>query len=170
MKPELEQKLADEFPFMKRGSSVAEQKAEGFINDLYGAFGCDFGDGWYKVLRGLCIEITEAYKKRQMDIDFVPVQVKEKFGELRFYWTTIGSNHELYEELNSIVEKWENKSTTVCETCGEEGVLRKDLQWVLTLCDSCYLKVKNGGISTSSVKHDHDIETIITAFREIADE
>lgn len=41
MKKGLELKIAEEFPFMRRGRNIDEQRKEdGRISDLYGAFGC----------------------------------------------------------------------------------------------------------------------------------
>ena len=55
MKSELEAKLGEEFPFMRMGKTVHEQIEEyGKIKDLYGAFGCSCGDGWYELLRSMC--------------------------------------------------------------------------------------------------------------------
>lgn len=164
MKQEFELKIAEEFPFMRRGKNVDEQRKEdGCINDLYGAFGCDFADGWYEVIRGLCRDITEAYGKAGLPVDIVVVdQVKEKFGTLRFYYHPEGHNpgihafdslsdgqsirvrpdaSNLHKEVAEIVDKWEKESGNVCEKCGTAGKLRKDLSWVLTLCDSCYARL-----------------------------
>ncbi len=64
MKQELELKIAEEFPFMRRGKNTDEQlKEDGRISNLYDAFGCQFADGWYAVICGLCRDITEAYAK-----------------------------------------------------------------------------------------------------------
>ena len=158
MKRELEEKLAKEFEFMHRGKNYDEQMvSDGFVADLYGAYGCEHGDGWYELLRGLCLEITEAYQKHGQPIDIVVNQVKEKFGTLRFYYhfddnpqsihamdfMGTGSvrfepgSTDLHKEIASIVRKYEEKSDCVCEKCGEPGFLRKNLH-VATLCDSCY--------------------------------
>ncbi len=45
MRDELQNKLAEEFPFMRRQKSLQEQGSNGRIHDLYGAFGCNAGDG-----------------------------------------------------------------------------------------------------------------------------
>lgn len=159
MKIELENKLAEAFPFMRKKETLEEQEANGRIDDLYGAFGCECDDGWYDVIYGLCAEITEAYKKYDKPMDIVVDQVKEKYGTLRFYYHHEGEtvpnavdypggvirfapiNNELRREIAGIVVKWEEKSAQVCEKCGKAGALRNDLSWVLTLCDDCYSKV-----------------------------
>ena len=60
------------------------------------------------------------------------MQVKEKFGTMRFYMSACT------EEMNAVADECENKSCTICEDCGKPGVLRDDLGWILTLCDTCY--------------------------------
>lgn len=55
--------LAEEFNFMRRGASFEEQKANGELYDLYAAFGCECGSGWYTLLQSLCTEITSAYER-----------------------------------------------------------------------------------------------------------
>lgn len=160
MKIELDNKLAETFPFMKKKETLEEQQAKGRINNLYDAFGCDCSDGWYDVLYGLCSEITETYKKYNKPVDIVVDQIKEKYGTLRFYYHIEGRNAginaidlpgaslrlssdsgDIYREVSGIVAKWEKKSGEVCEKCGNPGVLREDLSWILTLCDDCYSNI-----------------------------
>lgn len=163
MKQEFELKIAEEFQFMRRGKTVDEQRKEdGRISDLYGAFGCDVDDGWFEVIRGLCCDITAVYRKAGLPVDIVVDQVKEKFGTMRFYYHPKGHDpvihafdslsdgqsiriipgvSHLHKEVAEIVHRWEKESGNVCEKCGATGELRKDLRWVLTLCDSCYARL-----------------------------
>lgn len=60
------------------------------------------------------------------------LQVKEKFGGLRFY---IGTG--TTEEFKAI-DAAEHDSYHICERCGEPGKLREDLGWILTLCERHY--------------------------------
>jgi len=160
---EIEQKR-QEFELTRKGLECKKQEFEE-VYDLYGAFGCDVGSGWYTVLRGLCAEITAAYERAELPVDIVVDQVKEKFAKLRFYYHyhsadhdpgihVIGSlggvglrkrpgNSELHKEVALIVEKWEIKSASVSEHCGAPGILRNDIgYWVRTLCDACYTSIK----------------------------
>jgi len=158
VKKEFEQKLEQEFPFMRREEVTDEQWEKGNYT-RYNAYGCEgIIEGWYSVIRGLCAEITEAFEKRSMKPEIEIHLVKEKFGILRFYWSMpdkrpdliidfLGSGQSLNiasekddisQEIREIVRKWEEKSGTVCYTCGEAGELRKDLSWISTMCDTCY--------------------------------
>jgi len=64
------------------------------------------------------------------------MQVKEKFGGLRFY---VGG---ATQKEFAIIEKAEELSYEICESCGKAGELREDLGWMLTLCDEHYLETK----------------------------
>ena len=159
MNNELELKLQEEFSFMKQNPLDGEQ-------NLYRRFGCDCGDGWYDILRNCCMRITQRYAEAGVPIDFFPAQIKEKFGTLRFYYgyedaqcgiaafdflgsgksIRIESGNEsddeqkenLRRDIAGIVREAEERSKHTCEKCGAEGVLRTDLSWIQTLCDTCY--------------------------------
>lgn len=161
MTTEFEKALAEEFPFMRRGLSLEEQREKGRIDDLYGAFGLDCNNGWYQLIRDMCTEITAAYKAESRPVDIVVDQVKEKFGTLRFYYhhegrpitihafDNLSDGHslrirpggsEIHQKVAEIVDKYEEMSGHVCEVCGAPGELRTDLRWILTLCDEHYQK------------------------------
>ena len=159
MRDELELKLAEQFPFMRKKESLQEQRENGGISDLYSAYGCQMGDGWYELMVDLCAEITAAYERAGVPVDIVVDQVKEKWGGLRFYYHTpdcpvgshafdiigvgslrnTGGDSPLEHEIAEIVSKYEEKSVTVCEDCGKPGTRRK-LGYVRTLCDACFEK------------------------------
>ena len=87
------------------------------------AWGFECGDGWEPLLRRL----SEKLEK----LDVVASQVKEKFGTLRFY--ILGGTDEAYEAITAA----EEESASICEMCGEPGVLRS-AGWWTTMCDTCY--------------------------------
>lgn len=86
MREELQLLLEQEFPFMARRKIYEQQMRDGRISDLYGAFGCEIGDGWYNLIKGLCVDIVQVYEEEGKPIDLKPMQVKEKFATLRFYY------------------------------------------------------------------------------------
>ena len=57
------------------------------------------------------------------------LQVKEKMGGLRFY--VMGGSEALHEAIADA----ERRSLTLCEQCGDSGVLRKGGGQMKTLCD-----------------------------------
>jgi len=105
-------------------------------------FGFEHDDGWYDIIDTLCGTIQHHLDwKRGLD-EFktltdeewdeshgtVAVQVKEKWGGLRFYV----SNSDDY--INGAITLAESLSLRTCEQCGAPGKLR-GRGWVRTLCD-----------------------------------
>ena len=93
-----------------------------------GAFGVD--NGWLGIIK----EMLEDTIK--MGWDKQTVQIKEKFGGLRFYINSAS------EEVHNRISEAEKLSYKVCEQCGEEGELRQDIGWWRTLCDTHYNEIK----------------------------
>lgn len=58
-------------------------------------------------------------------------QVKEKFGTLRFYMSCET------DEMSELIDRAEELSAKICETCGAPGELRND-GWLRTMCDDCH--------------------------------
>jgi hypothetical protein len=87
---------------------------------------CSVGDGWLQLLHDCIAELLAAGWDKHV------LQIKEKFGGLRFY---IGSSS---QEVHDIIMKYEELSYETCEVCGETGRPRTDLGWHRTLCDKHY--------------------------------
>ncbi len=93
-------------------------------------FAC--GDGWFEIIKNLSEKISEISPETEA------VQVKEKFGGLRFYIST-GS-----DEVYDLINEAEDKSYRICEKCGsEENVTTEGPGWIFTLCDKCKEEKKN---------------------------
>ncbi len=141
MRVELEEKLVKEFPFLEENS---EQLEEDKINNLYLAFGCECDDGWYELLKEMFQEVVNRYEAAGLPVDLEVLQIKEKFAELRVYYSFKQGNNqadqELRDDIDKIIETYENKSNTICENCGAEGELRKAGYRMKTLCAQCYDK------------------------------
>lgn len=86
-------------------------------------WGFDVGDGWFNIIYNL----SEKLSKEE---GTYALQVKEKFGGLRFYISS-GSD----EDFDTI-DKAENESYRTCELCGKEGRRRRG-GWIKVLCDEC---------------------------------
>ena len=65
-------------------------------------------------------------------------QIKEKFGELRFYYDG-GDSY-----IAGLVDMAEHWAGHTCEECGQPGHNRTDLSWHKTLCDVHYAIRKHG--------------------------
>lgn len=118
MRAELEEKLFGAFPKLYEGRGKPP------LENLL-CFGLECGDGWFQLLWRLSEKLQGIAPEARA------VQVKEKFGGLRFYLET--STEEIFNE----VEKFEEESFRVCESCGVPGELRRKRGWLRTLCKPC---------------------------------
>ena len=123
MNKNLDEKLCEKYPkiFKQRNMSMK-------ATCMCWGFECD--DRWYWLLDHLCSQL-------QWDIDhnkypqLEAVQVKEKFGTLRFYVS--GSN----EEQQAIISFAELLSGSICERCGSTDEVTQTSGWIQSLCKKC---------------------------------
>lgn len=115
------QKLMAKYPNLYRDSKIRH----GFY----------VGDGWLPLIDTLSAILESEIKDMPEDIKghFFVVQVKEKFGTLRFYL-----EHST-PFLDGAISMAESMSARTCEECGLPGSLRNG-SWIKTKCDSCFQK------------------------------
>lgn len=94
------------------------------------------GDGWFNLLTQLSRDIEAIANQMKMagyDDDELPIalQVKEKFGGLRFYMANETS------EIRVLIEQAQRTSFLLCEMCGEDGKGFDDDGWRRTVCEAC---------------------------------
>jgi hypothetical protein len=148
MKPELQKKLYEKYP------KIFAQKDLPMTTTCM-CWGIDCGDGWWWLIYNLCDSIQRYLdskndgirirnKARQKGKEYLKgtkpeeewqvetVQIKEKFGGLRFYID--GGDDTIY----GMIDFAEHLSYKICENCGviEDVKVRSD-GWVRTLCDKC---------------------------------
>ena len=92
------------------------------------------GEGWRGLLTDLC-DLIEPIIAAMPDDDHraAAIQVKEKFGGLRFYM--YGST----PEIDAAISVAEARAEKTCERCGAPGVLSSDSPhgWVSVKCSTC---------------------------------
>jgi hypothetical protein len=93
----------------------------------------DVPDGWWNLVGDIDA------KMMFLDPEYVIAQVKEKFGELRFYFAT-DKEGLVAEIMRDVAHQGEARSRHICETCGKYGELRA-LGWMRTLCTKHYMEV-----------------------------
>jgi len=125
MKPELEKKLVNDFPELYSGYTRP-------VSESLMCFGFSCDDGWYTIIYALS-KCIKHYVDSQIDheIQVRTMQVKEKFGGLRFYIN--GGDDHVY----GMIEMAEMLSRLICEKCGKLGELYKRGTWLKTLCPKC---------------------------------
>jgi hypothetical protein len=127
MIPELEQKIVARWPswFDMRGDLRKTLMPRGF----------QCRDGWFDLIHRLCERLEPFVSKLNATLPpeehFEVLQVKQKFGGLRFY---VSHNN---GAIDSEIERAHLESLGTCENCGRRGLLRNINGWLITLCEGC---------------------------------
>lgn len=131
MKLELEQQLVKTYPkiFSQYGGDPKQTCM---------AFGFECGDGWFDLIDTICEAIqnhNEHMNRLWPNLKFrvVAVQVKEKYGTLRFYNEFIYADgleecdrdklENYIKQVNGMISFAEFMSGRICEVCGQKGSL-----------------------------------------------
>ena len=94
------------------------------INDDRGS---QIGKGWFN----LVIELNS--KLAELCPDYKILQIKEKFGALRFYVGHIDAG--LEDKVFDLINAAEEKSKTICDVCGKQGKRLNINGWSATRCE-----------------------------------
>lgn len=127
MKKELQDKLYEKYPKIFRQKDLDKKQTAM-------CWGIECGDGWYNLIDQLCTNLQENIdhnshtgKYPQLEA----VQVKEKYGGLRFY--TMNSS----SEQDAVITFAEQLSETICEKCGSTINVTQTKGWIMTRCETC---------------------------------
>lgn len=93
-------------------------------------FGIECGDGWLWLIDNLCgcmQRYIDANEKEQVEA----LQVKEKFGTLRFYTNSCG------DLIDGMIWFAEALSARICENCGSTVDIKATTGWISYLCPKC---------------------------------
>jgi len=110
-------------------------------------FGIEFGRNWLD----LTYELLDIIYNLDTQKRFTIFQIKEKFGEFRFYYSYKDNNGDDIFKVNfddeiksieEIINTYTDKINNMCEQCGKPGE-RRFLQWIQTLCDTCHEEKNN---------------------------
>ncbi len=107
------------------------------------------GPGWEQIIWD-CSAVIEKelqaiqhlYPKKLLPY---PAQIKEKFGQLRFYYDTmVDLPVATRNAINCAINNAEIYSGNICEMCAKSGKIRSTnvdgtaRGWIKTLCDDCH--------------------------------
>jgi hypothetical protein len=119
VKQELQDQLFKKFPNL-------------FINDRFDGFWID--DSWYDLIYNLSDSINNIISLMPQDkqLDYFVVQIKNKFGLLRYYL------NKSTPEINELISLAENESYFICYGCSGkiEEESKKD-SWNVNHCNKC---------------------------------
>jgi hypothetical protein len=124
MRRELEQKLVERWPtwFKVNGDTRETRMVDGFAH----------GDGWFDIVWRLCedLEPLVQQSERASGRPFEVLQVKQKFGGLRFY---VSHSHRT-DAIRQRIGVAGLESVRTCEVCGQPGS-RREGDWSPVVCD-----------------------------------
>lgn len=109
--------LCEKYPFLKIDDDYVSTKLDMMPEGWREAFG-----------EQMCEEIRKQLE-REDDKEFAVLEIKEKYGALRFYHT--GS-----AEIDDIVDKYEAISERTCIICGKPAT-KISRGWICPYCDNC---------------------------------
>ena len=90
-------------------------------------YGFECGKGWFQTIDELLANFYEIVRDEPT---FRILQIKEKFGDLRVYF----SSKDFLNELNAAERNARAKVAEICDICGDKGYLRTD-NWYAVRCD-----------------------------------
>ena len=101
----------------------------------------DIPTGWAKAFGvQMCDELLEILKKGNCVDDYRIIQIKEKFGALR--WYDNGILPSISDEYNAWLRKYEDLSEMTCIVCGEPAT-HTTRGWIMPVCQKCYNNIEN---------------------------
>jgi len=104
------------------------------MTDTAMCWGFSCGNGWYDIIDSLAFLIqreNEKLKENGENITIQAVQVKEKYGTLRFY-TNYSTDY-----IDGAISMAEAMSGLICEECGSTDGVTQTTGWIRTLCKRC---------------------------------
>lgn len=139
MSVEENKKIIEKYPFL------AFHNYDGSI-DYEGTWYDSMPRGWRIAFGDLMMDDIKACLEKDNYVDKFHIEdIKEKYGELRFYYS--GVPESIFDELNNIIETYSTLSQNICIECGEIDVPEFKSGWIEPLCLKCYSSLpKNKGL------------------------
>jgi len=105
----------------------------------------EHAEGWTELLTLLAARINTILKadpSATMQI----LQIKEKFGELRFYYRLSDASEATQAAVREAVDAAREASAFVCEACGQPGILQTSKSgWIRVRCLDCMVSERFNG-------------------------
>jgi hypothetical protein len=131
--------LCEKFPFLKVADWRTDEVPEDY--DYTYTWLDDLEEGWYIAFGiDLCTELAAALEKEGKLETYRIDQIKEKYGELRWY------DHGGTRETDEIIEKYTKLSRQICKKCGAPAT-KISTGWISPWCDECAEKINDKLVS-----------------------
>lgn len=99
-------------------------------------YGLQVSNGWMNLLEILFSRIDTILEEAPA-AKFEVLQIKEKFGTLRFYYRLDGASDAVATALRQAVDATASASAFCCELCGVLGSLESRNGWMSVRCSLC---------------------------------
>ena len=128
---ESNKKLVEKYPFLRLSD---EWTGDHFDDDDFAyTWLDDMPYGWRKAFgEQMCDEIKEELIRCNYLDKYRIIQIKEKFGGLRWYDTGVPDGCKVWD----IIRKYEKISATTCIGCGKPAT-KVSTGWICPWCDDC---------------------------------
>lgn len=97
-------------------------------------------DGWFNIIESLLECVDDIIKTFAIE-NFKVVQIKSKFGQLRFYF--VANKHNNLMLINGAIKYAEMIASKTCEFCGSAGTMSDNSGAYVVVCKR-HAKVING--------------------------
>ena len=119
----------------------------------------DLPSGWNKGL-SQCLQHDLNTIIRERNIaEFNVLQVKEKFGELRLYYSCTfagGESNDPNDLIQEVIDKYAHVSSRTCVYCGKFPVPIINDGWIYPVCKACYEGHRYGNREYKDVVRQND--------------
>ena len=122
MRSDLTARLYERYPAL-----FVQRRLHMLQSSMWMGFSCR--DGWFELIDALCAKLNAGVEAGTFPQPEA-VQIKEKYGELRFYLDRPGD-----EAIRRLIDEARDRSLEICEVCGAAGALRVKDDWYRTRCD-----------------------------------
>ena len=123
--------LIKRYPFLLTQHTLSGTHFTGFESTVLD----DMPVGWRAAFgEDLCKEIMEELVRNNCVESYQVLQIKEKYGELR--WYSQGGTEQIHRE---IIPKYEKMSWRICIQCGQPATL-VSRSWIVPWCSACAKK------------------------------
>ena len=97
--------------------------------------------GWIGIITEFADRVTNLLNDH-IEAKITILQIKEKYGELRFYASAESEDEEFHDRFNELMDDLEDASKITCMRCGNNDTAKTRPRWDITYCDDCWARIE----------------------------
>ena len=134
--------LVNRFPFLLPRNTFSDEVVDDY--DYTWTELDAMPEAWRKTFgEQMAAELDEVLKKENFSEKYRIVQIKEKFGGLRWYDNGVPTS--IHKEVRDIIRKYEDLSKKICIRCGKPAT-HMTRGWITYVCEECFNLIEKKGI------------------------